>query len=550
VANFLLVSYAGYPYSPSSLCPDNGLAILAAVLQEAGHSVRILDFGTVDTMARLYPSEIAAQATPLFAELGAGGEPSESLVQELARVDQLLEQHQADELRAIAEDVASHVRQVDPAFVGFKLWNGDGYVGSVAIAETLKQRFPELPLVAGGPHATWLAPEIMRRTQVFEAVVRGEGEDKILAIAQSAVNGEPVSGGPGIMVDAENETVPTSFVRLDDMPRAVYDDDVYPAMVGDNKLKMIIIDESRGCPNHCYFCMHSYESGRRLRTRSATAVVDDMEAFMKAYGVRAFRFAGSSTPGSLMAEIAQEILDRGLQVRYSSFAHFRSSISDHFEMMQQSGLYSMFFGLESGSDDLLKRAAGKPHKLEDVRDTVAAAKAAGIKVVCSMIVPLPFETQETLAQSVALIQDMQPDSVPVQFPGLLPGSQWFATPERFGFEVDKRAYLEQNLDYKFKLMFPPKFWKALPYKLGGMQFHEFTQITADFVAQLEGLGTLTGVTDEYMLMAHLAGLEPRQLRDQGRMWFSLGDSDAVQSFVTAYNRGAQTLPEPIAETAQ
>ena len=43
MARGLLVSYAGYPYTPSSLMPDNGLANLAGALLEAGHDVSIVD---------------------------------------------------------------------------------------------------------------------------------------------------------------------------------------------------------------------------------------------------------------------------------------------------------------------------------------------------------------------------------------------------------------------------------------------------------------------------------------------------------------------------
>ena len=54
-ASVLLINYAGYPSSPNSLMPDNGLASLAAKLKAAGHRVKIIDYATVDTMRRLVP---------------------------------------------------------------------------------------------------------------------------------------------------------------------------------------------------------------------------------------------------------------------------------------------------------------------------------------------------------------------------------------------------------------------------------------------------------------------------------------------------------------
>ena len=79
---------------------------------------------------------------------------------------------------------------------------------------------------------------------------------------------------------------------LDDLPTALYDPEVYPALVGDQKLKFFVIDDSRGCPFGCAFCTHPIESGRRLRTRSAKRLVDDMEAILGFHGSHTFRFAG------------------------------------------------------------------------------------------------------------------------------------------------------------------------------------------------------------------------------------------------------------------
>jgi len=539
VANFVFVSYAGYPYSPSSLCPDNGLGILAAVLRQAGHNVRILDFGTVDTMRRLYPEKLSHEAAPLLMELAqAGPQPGPALVQRLGELDHQLEQHQAAEVQDIAHEVVRSVGDIDPAFVGFKLWNGDGFTGSVTIAEALRRACPDLAIYAGGPQTTWAGPAILERTGVFDALVLGEGEDKVLALAEAAMSGKPLADVAGVVVAADTQTCPTGTVNIDETPRAIYDEDVYPAMSGDQKLKMIVLDDSRGCPYGCAFCMHSYESGRVLRTRSAAHIVDDMESVIEQHGIRTFRFAGSSTPGSLMADVAREIKRRRLKVLYTSFAHFDNSLPEYYELMRASGLYSMFFGLETGSEALLKKATGKPIKLEYVREAVSKAKAAGITVACSMIVPMPFETQETLDKSYELLAEIRPDSVPLQFPGLLPGTRWFQHPERFNFEFDRENFFRENLDYKFKMLFPPSFWKPLSYKVNGMSFHEFTQITAQFAGRLEAAGILTGVPDENLMMAHVTGMSPREFRDRARFWCAAGDVPAMQRFVAAYNDAA------------
>jgi pyruvate-formate lyase-activating enzyme len=544
MANVVLVSFAGYPYTPSSLCPDNGLGILAAVLREAGHAPLILDFGTLETMRRLFPEELSAQVAPLLAELMQHpGAPDPKLLARLAQANAELESHQAREIEAIGDELSAIVADVDPACVCFKLWNGDGLSGSVTIAEILRRRHPHVKLYAGGPHATWFGHRIFVYTQAFDAIAVGEGESTILRLVDHATRGTSLDGVPGLIRSVDERTTAPCETALDDLPLALYDTDVYPAMAGDQKLKMIVLDESRGCPFDCAFCTHPIESGRRLRTRSAKRIVDDMEAIITRHGIHAFRFAGSSTPGSLMAEVADQILARDLKVQYASFAHFASARPEHFEIMRKSGLHAMFFGLETGSEDLLRRVAGKASKLHNIRETVEAAKAAGVAVVCSMIVPMPFETEETFQESLDLLLALRPDSVPVQFPGLLPGTRWFESPEQYGFEVDREAYLAQNLAYKIKLLFPPTFWEPLPYSIHNgagekLGFAEMIRQTGRFVAALEANGILTGVPDDNLLMAHLVGMSPRQFRDAARLWCATGDAEALGRFVCAVNHAS------------
>ncbi|MFH1548722.1 MAG: hypothetical protein ABID32_05390, partial [Candidatus Omnitrophota bacterium] len=68
----LLISYAGYPFSPTSFLPDNGLANLASSLINAGHTTKILDFNTPDLIRRLYPSCFSQKITPIVGKFMSG----------------------------------------------------------------------------------------------------------------------------------------------------------------------------------------------------------------------------------------------------------------------------------------------------------------------------------------------------------------------------------------------------------------------------------------------------------------------------------------------
>ena len=566
----LLISYGGYPFTPSSLTPDNGLANLASALIGAGYEVKILDYGTVSKMRRLFPRELTEMLKQTAGKgqnggqragdwrsqsqgkgqrgTGNGGQGAKGKgeradgsplpIEKLRQADAAIEQHQAAQMQQIAEEVAEEVRALKPEFVGFKLWNGDGFTGSVVIAEHLRAEFPSIRIYGGGPQASWFGETIYRRTQAFDALLHGEGEQAILGLAEHAQGKRELGTIPGVIYLEGGElrrVPPAHALDLNDLHEPVYDENVYPAMVGDEKIKIVVIDDSRGCPYQCGFCTHPIESGTRLRTASASVLVDRMARVKERYGLTAFRFSGSSTPGRLMAEVADEIIARGLEVTYTCFGHFASARPDHFELMAQSGLYAIFFGIETGSQEILDRAVRKGIDLSTVEATVRAAQRAGIFVATSMIVPLPFDTAETIQESLEFVLSVRPDSVPVQFPGLLPGTPWWVEPEKYGFEFDAEETALVGLDYKIKLLFPPALWEAPPYKLSGMSFAEFTALTTKFAADLEAAGILVGLPDDNALIARCAGMTPREFRDCGRLWCATGDAEAMGEMVARAN---------------
>jgi len=541
MARGLLVSYAGYPYTPSSLTPDNGLANLAGALLEAGHDVRIVDYGTISTMRRLFPEELSRQVKPLAEKMLASPdvEPGPEQMGQIVQLADWLEAYQQAQLQQIGRELIEKVSEFQPDFVGFKLWNGDGFSGSVILAQMLRDEFPGLHIYAGGPQASWFNKVIYQHTDVFDAIACGEAEDTIAALAEHATGQRNLADIPAIIYQQNGQVIEvprTGWLDLNDLPVPVYDPEIYPSMVGDEKIKIIVLDDSRGCPYRCGFCTHPVESGSRLRTTSAQLLVDRMERIIGDYGISVFRFAGSSTPGSLMYEVAEQILARGLDVQYSCFGHFASADPDHFQVMADSGLYAIFFGLESGCQQVLDRAVRKGINVAMVKETVQQAQQAGLFVVTSMIVPLPFDTEQTIKESLDFIIDLRPDSVPVQFPGLLPGTPWLQHPEKYNFEVDTEELLLAGLDYKIKLLFPPQFWEPPPYKVNGMTFPEFTALTMKFAEDLEKSGILTAVPDDMALIAKCAGMTAREFRDQARLWCLTGDVAGMAKMTEEANR--------------
>ncbi len=538
--NILLISIAGCPRTPSDFIPDNGLALLAALLISKGHQVKILDYNTTETVKRLFPKPIRNRLEKIARSVFQGRRPGPFTFLNLSRLEKRLTAYQRKTFFEIGSEVADMVEKEKINLVGLKLWNGDGFTASLSVANVLKKRHPVLPVFGGGPQVDIFREKIYRATVDFDALAYGEGEHAILGLVDFAQGKKSLPEIPNLIFRDDNGrtvTTPPKWIEdLNLLPFANYDSDVYPAMKENGRLKFIVIDESRGCSFSCNFCMHPLKSGRP-RAKSAGRIIAEITHYHQKYGISMFRYGGSNTPPKLLEEVARGIIQNNLKINYTALTDLRREGTD-FSLLKDSGCFAIFFGVESTDPGILTKAMNKkafPGRMENILKEV---KAAGIFTVVSLIVPAPGETEETKKRTLEFLLRTKPDSVLVQFPGIMPGTEWAKNPEKYGFSIkNKETYPEAIMNYKMRLFFPPRFWDPLPYRVDGKKFRSFVRETELFLKEAEAAGLTTGIADDIALMSKSARLTPEKFRDLSRGYFFVGDAAGLQELVVKINGG-------------
>jgi anaerobic magnesium-protoporphyrin IX monomethyl ester cyclase len=532
----ILVNFNGCPSTVDSLMPDNGLASLAGSLLENGHETHIIDFSTVDIIRRMIPEAISRELSIVYEEsIAAGHQLSKTTLEHLLELDHDLERHKQLELLKIGDEIVDEATRIGADFIGFKLWTGEGFEGSVKIATNIRKKLPNIKLFAGGPHVDWFMENIFEYTDVFDVLAYGEGEETIKFLADYADNKYDLSDISNVIYQKNgkiNVTPPKRIKDLNLLPEPVYDETIYPAMKGDQKIRFIMIDESRGCPNSCYFCIHPQKSGNKWRKRDPFRTVDLIEKLSHQLNTSAFRLAGSNTPPDLRKEIAQELIRRKLKIGYAGFGHVRGN--EDYDLLYKSGCLSLAFGVESGSQRILDQDLNKKTKVEQIVSALTSCKRAGILTVASIIIPCPHDTDETIKETLDLLIRTRPDSVTIQLPGLIPGAYWYKNRESFDFEIDD-DYMVKLMLYKIKLLLPPMLWDSLPYKLNGRTHNQFSAIAQSITTELEKNDILTGIGDFLLLIAKFLGISTREIRDLNRRMFFVGDHVKIKDVIRTFN---------------
>jgi len=164
----------------------------------------------------------------------------------------------------------------------------------------------------------------------------------------------------------------------------------------DNNKKQAVIKVSRGCPFHCFFCLATPVSGKKVRMRSIDNIIAEIKECKEKYGITNFLFWSDifDLDRNWTVALCQRIIDEKLNIVWSSNTRADTADLELAKIMKKSGCGLVSIGIESGSQYMLDKM-GKKITLAQVKNTVSAFRKVGIKVYGYFVLGLPWETKET-----------------------------------------------------------------------------------------------------------------------------------------------------------
>jgi anaerobic magnesium-protoporphyrin IX monomethyl ester cyclase len=344
--------------------------------------------------------------------------------------------HAGHECRVVDEqfepDLLALIEAYQPQVVGFSVTT---WAVARVLAETaaIKRQFPHIVCLAGGPHATALPASLLEGG--IDVVVRGYGERIMLEVLEALEQRRPLAGVAGIVFMADGKlvtTAPGADLDLNDLPPADY------AQLDLQRYQWCSVSSSRGCAVGCAFCSDSFLFGRKVSLRKPAHFVEELARLYSDQGVRDFYVVDEqftlSEPRVL--EICDLIDRMGLKINWTVNSRVDCVTRDMLTRMRRAGCRSIAFGVESGSEQILK-VIHKRITPAQVEKAVALAKQAGLRVKTSWIVGLPGSLAEQL-KSIDLMEKSQPNHIDVYWLTLYPGTPFWETPEKYGIHFDPR----------------------------------------------------------------------------------------------------------------
>lgn len=355
------------------------------------------------------------------------------------------------------DDVIAKIIHAKPRIVGIYAMLSMSE-NAMILAGQIRKALPGTLLTCGGPLPT-LKPE--QFSKVFDVVFRGESDvsfprfclDYVLSDRSpdrhSGFTTNPANY-PGIYFNDDRDgTVIQAPCKssdkkaLDRLPipdRDDYNHSNYQQFWRDREeLSLASIMTSYGCPFDCDFCSKPV-FGNRLRLRHMDRIFEEVRD-IKARGYDGLWIADdcfSLDPDHTRC-FCHRLISEKLDMKWFCLSRVDKITPSDIALWQDSGCRKVFFGLESGNNDILK-LMNKKTTTDEAEKTIERFARSDIRTAGFFIVGYPGETYDTIENTFEWALSLPLDEVSFTIPYPLPGTRLY----------DRVMHVDETLDWTYE----------------------------------------------------------------------------------------------------
>ncbi|HXW74056.1 MAG TPA: radical SAM protein [Steroidobacteraceae bacterium] len=371
--------------------------------------------------------------------------------------------------------------------LGVTVLTGAPISDALRISRLAKRAHPHLPVVWGGWHPSMFARECLLERSV-DVTVRGQGEETFREIVERLAERRTLEGCQGCSVRLADGTIienpprplaPVEHFRAHDY--ALIPVERYFALKGKRQLDYI---SSQGCNFRCAFCSDPFVYGRKWVGLEPERMALRLRELWDRYRFDDVNFQDETffTRARRVQAFAERVIDSGLKITWAATMRADQGVrlpDEVWARCKQSGLRRLLVGVESGSDEMLRRIR-KDIRIEQVFDTVERMLKHSIAGHFPFIVGFPDESDASIQATLECakrLRSLSPEFLtPIYYFKPYPGSELVREAVARGFRLPQTLEAWSEFDYvaglpgpwvsaeKFRLIERFKFFQDLAWK--------------------------------------------------------------------------------------
>lgn len=304
----------------------------------------------------------------------------------------------------------------------------------ISYFKVIKDKCPEVQTVLRCGQIESCAEEIMQDHPSIDVILYGECELEF----SDLVSGKSISETKGLFFRDGNSvkrtdvpSVPEDLDQICRVDRSLINNSLY--LRPDTGRALALIETARGCPCECIFCLTPSVYGRRVRRRSVDSVIGEIRECVDVFKINDFHFKSDlfTADRKWVIDLCERIKAELPEIRWFANSRVNTVDAELLSLMRSSGCFAISFGVESGSDMILKKIQ-KGISREDAEKAFALCRDAGIESYAYFLIGFPWDTEETIEETRKFMLRLDPDFCDCFLPSVFPGTKLFRIAEEKG----------------------------------------------------------------------------------------------------------------------
>ncbi|MBU0574176.1 MAG: radical SAM protein [Candidatus Margulisiibacteriota bacterium] len=338
-------------------------------------------------------------------------------------------------LETSVENIIGSLDGLDHDLVGFScyVWNMKKVL---ELSRYLKQRYPSLKILLGGPEAGPVAEKILERNGHIDFVIRGEAEQTFVELLDTLNRQGDLNEITGLSFRSDNGTI------VNNPERPLMEDlSVIPSPYLDGSIDFsnnayLTLETSRGCPMRCRFCQWSY---KKMRYFPIGRVLKEIKILCSLPELQSLYIVDSSI--FYNRQRALEILDAFSvpERKFSVYFEIDMNFIDEeiIEKLAKLQGCKFSFGLQT-IDPEVSRLIN--HRIDPDRFknnlSLLRKKSPAARISLDLIHGLPGDNLASYKKTLDFAMSLFPDSFYLYPFILLVGSEFYRRRDEFGLEFE------------------------------------------------------------------------------------------------------------------
>ncbi|NQU98782.1 B12-binding domain-containing radical SAM protein [Candidatus Woesearchaeota archaeon] len=264
--------------------------------------------------------------------------------------------------------------------------------------EKLKETNPEKKIILGGYIQEKTAIHMIEQFPFIDVIYLGYADKTICEVYKRLKDGQSLRGIGSIVFSENNRIIISKKINRTDIniPKPAY-----------HKIKIkdydtVCISDSVGCPYKCTFCATPTTMGSKIYYSPISQLRKEITTLYDK-GVKKINFIGESfgINKKKVNEICNFFNEEKMDLKWSCYGRINYMTKEILQKISKAGCYNIFYGVESGSNKVL-RTIKKGFNTTEAMEKIIETKKYIEGVRLNLMWGYPFETMKDFMKTILL----------------------------------------------------------------------------------------------------------------------------------------------------